>query len=298
MPDLSKKTKLILIGLFIVTMLFIASATAMERDDLTVIESGLRDMVAPLKRGAMVVYDRLALIPQFFSGYKELATENAALETEITRLRSELNRLEEAGVENVYLKEMLGIAAEIEEWQPIATEVIGRSSLSWYNTITIKGGENKNFAKNMPIITTEGLVGRIISVSQYTSEVILITDKECAVGAMVQISRTPGVVEGDGQGEKVYMIHIPFDSRLMQDQVVVSSGLGGIFPRGLRIGYITAFSPDEGDLMLRAEIKPFVDFERLQHVFVLTKTPAQAWDISPPEATENSMDTGEEPGDG
>ncbi len=303
MPNLSKKTKIILIALFIVTLLFIASATAMERENITLIEKGLRDMVAPLKRGAVVVYEKFGLIPQFFTGVSALSAENEQLKTEIATLQSQINLLEEAGLENTYLREMLGMAEEIQEWSPAATTIIGRSSASWYNTITIKGGENKNFAKNMPLITTEGLVGRIISVSEYTSEVILITDKECAVGAMVQISQTPGVVEGAGKGESVYMIHIPYGARLMKDQVVITSGLGGIFPRGLRIGYITEINPDKGDLMLKANIKPFVDFERLGSLFVLTNVPDYARDsslpiLTQPDAEDNPGENGEGREDG
>lgn len=276
MPKFTRKTIIILTVLLIVALLIVAAVTAMERDEITVIESALRDFFAPLKRGAVLLYAKMAAIPQYFSDFNELKAENEALKEEIVQLNSELNRMEEASIENAYLRDMLSLSQDITEWLPVASNVIGRSSATWYNTVTIKGGENQGFLKDMPVITSDGLVGRIMTVSRYTSEVILITDMECAVGAMVQINKTPGVTEGNGMDEGLSMIHIPYGAQITADQVVITSGLGGIFPKGLRIGYITAVTPDRGDLMIKAEITPFVDFERLDNVLVLTRIPESA----------------------
>ncbi|MEG1501208.1 MAG: rod shape-determining protein MreC, partial [Clostridiales bacterium] len=225
-----------------ICLLAIAAMTSMERSGLSFLEEGVRDFFAPVKKGAVVVYQRLSLIPQFFTGVNELLEENQNLQREVANLRNELTRLQEADMENVYLRDLLKLSRQMQGWQPVAAGVIGRSTDTWYSTITINGGKDKGFAKDMPIITTEGLVGRILAVSDSTSEVLLITDKESAVGSMVQVSHMPGVVEGFAGADKMNMIHIPYDARLVKDQVVVTSGLGGIYPRGLRIGYITEVS--------------------------------------------------------
>ena len=179
MPKFSKKLKIIIVSFSIVLILVIANLTAAEREDITFIERLSRDIVAPIKSGAMVVYDFFALIPQFFTGMDALLEENAYLKEDIAALQGQLSALKEAQLENVYLKEMLDLSTEMTAWNPVTASVIGRSSTTWYNTITIKGGNNKGFAKNMPVITTEGLVGRIINISEYTSEVLL--DYRCYI---------------------------------------------------------------------------------------------------------------------
>ena len=104
----------------------------------------------------------------------------------------------------------------------------------------------------------------------------MLTDKDCAVGAVIRVSQTPGVGEGDGESDRVNMIHIPADTVIAKDQVVVTSGLGGVFPAGLRIGYILDVEPDSGGLMQKATVQLYADFDRIKNVFVLTKIPEYA----------------------
>lgn len=270
MPKFNRKLKIAAAIICMVAILIIANLTAGERSNITVIEKFSRDLVAPIKSGAMVIYDFFSLVPQFFTRVDTLLDENAALKEDIAALENQLSFYKEEQLENVYLKKMLALSDEMGSWEPVATSVIGRSSASWYNTITIKGGENRGFKKNMPVITTEGLVGRIINVSKFTSEVLLLTDTTSAVGAMVQISNIPGIAEGNSSGESLNLLHIPYGSWIMKDQVVVTSGLGGVFPKGLRIGYIEEIKPDNGELMLEVKVRVFADFERLDYVLVLT----------------------------
>lgn len=267
-----KKGKIALVALFIIAALILASATAMERDHLSSAESGLREGLAPLKSGAMVIKEQFARIPKFFVGMDTLMEENKQLKSEVARLENEVSGLSEVNAENVELKRMLGMEQEVKDWGPVAASVIARSPDAWYSTVTIKGGTNLGFAVGMPVVATEGLVGRILSVTEHTSEVLLIVDKEGAVGAKIQLTNTPGIVEGTtGAGNILYMIHIPFEAEVENDQVVITSGLGSVYPAGLRIGYVTNVESYNGGLMLKATLTPFVDFERLDNVFVLTK---------------------------
>jgi rod shape-determining protein MreC len=123
----------------------------------------------------------------------------------------------------------------------------------------------------MPVINEQGLVGRIINVTNSTAEVLLIMDREGAVGALVQQTRVPGVVEGLGpNSSQLQMLHIAVDAPISVNQVVVTSGYGGKFPKGLRIGYVTEIIPQGDGLMKKAIIQPFVDFGRLEEIMVVT----------------------------
>lgn len=276
MPRFSKKTAIILGLVVVIGLIALAAATAKDREEISGAETVVRDAFTPAKEASSGLFDRIASFFRYFSDSKNLQAENQALREEVAALRLQLDQMEEASATNAYLKEMLDLQDEIEEWQPMATTVIGRSADAWFRTITIKGGMNKGFEKDMPVITTEGLVGRILSVSQYSSEVLLLTDKDCAVGAVIRVSQTPGVVEGDGESDRVNMIHIPADTVIAKDQVVVTSGLGGVFPAGLRIGYIWDVEPDSGGLMQKATVQLYADFDRIKNVFVLTKIPEYA----------------------
>lgn len=275
MTDKQRKRLMIFLCIILVLIiLFVAASTAMERGHLSFLEKGLRDVMAPLTSGSSIALEKIGAIPQYFVGIKKLSEENENLKTTISQLETKLNSYEDALRENVELCDLLELKNEIVDWSPIATKVIGRSSSLWYNTITIKGGSKKGFEANMICVTAEGLVGRITAVSAYTSEVRLITDRSSGIGALVQVSNSPGVVSGLGRGNELKMVHIPGDARLVKDQVVVTSGLGEIFPAGLRIGYIGEVKPESNGLMLSAIIKPFVDFDRLDSLLVLTKIPA------------------------
>ena len=149
--------------------------------------------------------------------------------------------------------------------------VTARDLENLHQTLIINKGSEDGIRKDMPVINEQGLIGRIINVTDRTSEVLLILDREGAVGAMVQQTRVPGVVEGLGPGsDQLQMIHINVDAPIGVNQVIITSGYGGIFPKGLRIGYVKEIIPEANGLMKRAVIQPFVDFDRLEEILVVT----------------------------
>lgn len=273
MPNFGRKTKIFLTVLLILGTLFLLRITGPERDELSFAEKAVKDVMAPMQHAATSVFNWFDNLPLYFGAVSEVIAENERLEKEIVALQEELAALSSAYVENVRLREMLDIADEMSEWVPVSSKVIARSDASWYNSITISGGENKGFKKNMAVITAAGLVGRIDSVSAYSSEVLLLHDANCPAAAMLQASKAYGIVEADDDNDTVLqMVHISYDTNVEEGQVVITSGLGGIFPAGLRIGYIASISSDAGGLMQKASIIPFVDFERLSDVLVLTRS--------------------------
>lgn len=282
MRKLNKKIIIVIIAVAVVLILFLASATGTNRDSISGLEGVVRDASAPLKGGVTSLVGNTSAISDNFVDVDQLLEENTALKERVASLEAEVAALQDAKRENSYLKDLLNIADELADWQPVASTVVARSSKSWYNTITIKGGKDQGFSKNMPVITAEGLVGRINLVSATTAEVLLIIDQECAVSAVVQTSQTAGVVAGNGyNSDSLYMIHIPADAKISTGQTVISSGLGGIFPRGLRIGYINNVTSVQGGLMQQATVEPFVDFDRLSNVLVLTNVTQSGGDESP-----------------
>jgi len=271
--DEKKKVRLIASLLFalLILLLVIARQTTLDRDHLTGVERGVRDLLAPLQSGATVVYNGLRVIPDYFTGIDRLEDEKAGLETQLEELQNKYNTLLEEQAENKRLRALLNISDQYStEWEPVVTRVTGRNANTWYETITIRGGENMGFVKDMPVINGDGLVGRILNVSKYSSEVLLLLDNNASAACLTQVSRTPGVVEASpDESSLLQLIHIPYDSPIEKYETVLTSGLGGIYPKGLRVGFITDIQQEPGGLMLTATIQPFVDFDRLEEVLVL-----------------------------
>jgi len=246
--------------------------TGFERPFLNSTEAFFRELLAPVQGAVMKAASK---VDSFFNAafsFMKLRSENERLKKVIEDLKEENAVLKEYREENIRLKRLLDLKETLNEHYSLtAARVIGRNPENWYSTLTIDKGFRDGIRKNMPVISDRGLVGRIASVSANTSEVLLITDREGAVAAMIQQTRTPGVVEGLGPNtDELQLIHLPYDAPVGKNQVVITSGLGGVFPKGLRIGYVKGVYPEANGLMKRAVIEPFVDFDRLEEVMIIT----------------------------
>lgn len=268
-----RKYRTPLLFLVIVVLLLISvRMTGFERPSLGRGEALLRTLIAPLQSGVMVIGQRVDNFTSQLFSFSEMTEENQRLKAEVDRLAAENNLLTETRQENVRLRKLLDLEQMVgNQLSLTAARVTARDLENLHQTLTINKGKNDGLARNMPVINEKGLVGRIINVTDSTAEVLLIMDREGAVGALVQQTRVPGVVEGLGpNSSKLQMIHIAVDAPVNVNQVIVTSGYGGKYPKGLRIGYVTEIVPEDNGLMKKAIIQPFVDFDRLEEIMVVT----------------------------
>ncbi|MEG2213910.1 MAG: rod shape-determining protein MreC [Clostridiales bacterium] len=265
----------LLITAAVFVLLLIATLTALEREQLTFGEELVRDMVAPLQSGVVVIGEKLAQIPRFFSDMQTLNAENHQLTAQVAAITARLSQVEAYEQENQRLRRLLNLAQEMAQWQPVAAQVIGRDIDHWYDTITIRGGADQRFARDQAVITADGLVGRIISVSHRSAQVLLLTDVDTALSCMIEESRVAGVLEAADDLGNLHMIHLPADQPVKKQQTVITSGYGGIYPYGLRIGFIGQVQEAQGGLTQEAIIQPYVDFSKLETVLVLVASTPQ-----------------------
>lgn len=267
-----------LVGTIIIVVLVIGlmRITAVERTRLTGPERVIRDGLAPLQSG----FTSLARGTRGLAGYlaqvDQLLTQNEELRQQISDLAWKNNQLLENEQEVIRLRSMLDFKQANTQYDLLGARVIARGPSNWYSTLVLDCGLSDGVARNMVVITPEGLVGRIMAVSQYTTEVLLITDPEGPVGSvvLVQENRVPGVVEGVGDGSgTLVMKHIAYDAPVQEGQSIVTSGLGDIFPKGIRIGQIQKVDreAEPSGLQKYAIIRPEVDFDRLEEVFIILK---------------------------
>ncbi|MBK36354.1 MAG: rod shape-determining protein MreC [Gemmatimonadetes bacterium] len=194
---------------------------------------------------------------------------NEALREQNLRLSMELVRLREAKLENQRLREMLNFRARhAGKGEHLAAKVIAKDPDRIANTILIDLGKSDGITERMPVVTAEGLVGRVLESYDGTSVVQLLLDRNCRVSAVVQrASRTQGIVMVEDSG--FHLNHVPLRSDIEVGDEVVSSGLGGIFPHGLLAGRVIALGDEESGLFREVELEPAVDFSNLEEVFVL-----------------------------
>ena len=204
--------------------------------------------------------------------HNRLIEENKTLQQELAARDNLRYQLVELQKENYRLREMLDFRERVS-YELLPAQVIARDPSQWFETITISKGYIDGVKKDMAVVTSDGLVGNVAKVSRNSAQVLLLTDSRRAVSALIQRTREPGtvgIVEGYPE-EKGYlrMVNIPPEAKLQPGDTVISAGLGGVFPKGLIIGHLLETGSDQYGLLQQAIIKPAVDFNRLEEVFIV-----------------------------
>ena len=150
----------------------------------------------------------------------------------------------------------------------ISARVIGREQAALSKTILINKGTAHGLKIGMPVIATPGLIGRLIDVSWHVSKVLLLIDENSNIGAIVQRTRTQGIISGAGSRGCI-LKYISKNQDVKEGDTIVSSGMGGIFPKGLLIGKVSHVEKQDAGLFLKINVAPFVDFSKLEEVLVL-----------------------------
>ena len=212
------------------------------------------------------------LIPVVHSR-RELSDANTKLRVENALLRQQLNSLAEAGRENIRLHELLRLKQHLIP-RTIGAHVIGRDTSNWWRSIQIDRGTGDGLRENMTVLSAGGLVGKIVTLTTTNARVLLLIDPNCKVSAILQDTRATGIVAGDSDtfttAPGCLMTYVHRDAKPRKNEAVITSGLGGIFPKGILIGTVVAAQLNAQTGMYQdIEVKPAVDFHRLEEVIII-----------------------------
>jgi rod shape-determining protein MreC len=211
--------------------------------------------------------DSVARMWRLYTEIGQLRTENRRLREEVERLSEEVTRLREQAQATQRLERLLAFR-RLLPGRAIGARVIGREISQWFSVVVVDRGARDGVSRNAPVVAADGLVGRVIAVTPTTAQVMLITDARSAVGVVLQQSREAGVV--DGLGER--LLRLKYISRAREialGELAVSSGLGGVFPRGLPVGVVTSVIREQGAVYQEARVRPAVDLDHLEEVLVV-----------------------------
>ena len=243
------------------------------KNNSNIISSGVGSVISPLQKIIYNANDKLKESFDFFINFskvkqenKELAAKNAELENQLI----EYNRMKD---ENTRLREMFDYSQANQNYNYLGCNIVGYSGGNISNGYIIDKGTNDGLKKDMIIITSVGLVGKITKADTNFSIVQTIMNENIAVAAMVESTRqTTGILQGgvNSKNEKlVTLSNIPMDSEIKEGDVILTSGLGGMYPKEIRIGEVISIDIDSVGLMKKALVRPYVDFDKLDGVFVV-----------------------------
>jgi rod shape-determining protein MreC len=237
------------------------------------VQSAITQLTSPAQVGATGVTESATDAVSFVFELRNLRQRAAELEQVTNRLLVENFELREVERENQVLRAMLRFAQTRpgleQRGAQIVARVIGQESNNFLEYIMLDLGASHGIQVGMAVVTDQGLVGRISHVTDTTSKVLLLTDANSAVNAIMQSSRLNGVVRGNPGGDLI-MDYIPQGALFSIGEVVLTSGLGGRFPKGIPIGQVVEIQQRDIDVFQRAVVRPTVDLSRLELVLVVT----------------------------
>jgi rod shape-determining protein MreC len=211
--------------------------------------------------GTGIIHDYLDLV-----GVQQ---ENTRLRADLAREQTQRARLAELEAENIHLGDLLELKQALA-LKAVAANVIGADASGLARTLVLAGGADQGFEAGMGVLSTEGVVGKLIAVGPSSSRVLLINDHNSALDAFDQRSRVRGIVAGivdDG----LVIKYVDRSEDVKRGDTIVTSGLDGIFPRGLLVGQVTAVVREGPGLFLTVNVAPAADFHRLEQVLIVTQ---------------------------
>ena len=196
--------------------------------------------------------------------------ENEVLRRKVASLNTRLRLMQDAGIENARLRGMLGFKA-LFEYDVMPVRVVAREPSPLFRSCIINAGRDRELVRFMPVVTGQGVAGKINGVYPHLSQVQLLTDPSNRTSVMTRRNRVVGILETENG--KSFFVRYRSHAPIAVDDTVITSGLGGIYPKGLYVGEIVTVTDDPDPLFKKAWIGPAGNFEDLEEVFVLRLSP-------------------------
>ncbi|MBU0481508.1 MAG: rod shape-determining protein MreC [Proteobacteria bacterium] len=207
-----------------------------------------------------------------WSGYVDLwdvREENLRLQEEINKYQSINIKYREAVATNIRLGKLL----ELKEILPpptLSAQIIGRDPSQWFKTITVDRGSSDGITRGMPVVTVEGVVGQILDGGAHYSKVLLANDPNSALDVLIQRTRVQGIIKGEGTSYRLH--YVLKNNEVEAGDQIVTSGMGGVFPKGLPVGTVSKVVNNKRGMFLEIDVAPAVTFSRLEHVIIIMKS--------------------------
>ena len=261
------------VTIIVLSVAFLGLITlTVSRDDKG-LESGAGSTLNPVQKVAYGFNRGIKDFVDFFLNFSDVRDENKELKKENDKLKAEIDEYSKLKEENERLQKVLNFKDEKNNYDYIGTNIIGISGDSILNGYIVDRGKDDGIEKGMVVISADGLVGQVSSVGKNWAIVQCIVNENVKVAVMVDSTReNTGIL----QGYKDYfnnnlakVLNLPMDSEVKEGDVIVTSGLGGYYPKEIKIGEVVSVEEDRVKVMKSAIVKPYVDFNKIEELFIV-----------------------------
>lgn len=268
----SRKTGKIGIIITIIILTILVIITNIDTSKFSYVEGIANKLVMPIQNGLTYLKNKIAGNNIFFEDINNLKNENEKLKKENQELNKSLSELGMIKAENKTLREYANLTDEYTKYDTVPAYIINRDVNNLNSTIIINVGTKHGIKNNMPVVSEKGVVGHIISATDTTAKVQPIIDSSSSVSAIMNISRDNIIVKGELDNKNLLKAtYIGTDADLILNDDVETSGIGGIYPKGLKIGKLVEIVETQNVTEKYAIIEPAVDFSKLETVLVIIK---------------------------
>jgi rod shape-determining protein MreC len=268
------KNKYVLIILIIFVIIGFIVNIFMTNRNLTIFEKAIKDSIYTVERVILIPIDYIGNkiketkeMKSVYEEYKNISeNENDSIELENEELKKQLSQM----------KDLLQLNETLYEYDYINATVISRNINFWSDTVVIDKGQSSGIVINLPVVVKEGLIGKVISTTEYTSTVRLLTANNSNDKISVKIKNNDeymyGLLNGyDSKTDKYIIEGVSYSKDIKLDSIVTTTGMGDLFPSGIAIGYVSGISTDQFDLANIIEVTSLVDFDDINYVTVLKR---------------------------
>lgn len=270
---MERKEKGGIIGIIVTTVILILLVifTNTDSEKVSIIENIASNIVMPIENGLTYLKNKINNNDKFFENIDELKTENQELKQKNSELEKQLREYEIIKNENIQLKEQLNLAEKYVEFKTVPGTIISRDISNYSKTLVINVGSDNGIKKNMTVIAAEGLVGYVVSTTNKTAKIQTIIDSASATSCLASSTRDTMICKGTIENKPVLSAsNIATDARIIQGDSIETSGLGGIYVKGIRVGTIKTVNEGSNKTDSYAIIETAVDFGKLETVLVIT----------------------------
>ncbi len=266
-----------------VAAMAIISSHRRDPGSLSLLERSIHALVRPVQSGLAQMFSAVRSTWEGYLALVHAQKENQRLLARIQELEQEMTDCREMMASKQRLETLINFKSSMS-LPSVVSRVIGEDSSGWFHTLLIDKGTRDGVERAMPVVVREGLVGHVVESADRTAKVLLITDRNSAVDVLLQESRTRAVLEGVGRQDRCLLKYVPRSETVQKGERVITSGLGGVYPKGLLVGKVAEVWKEGYGLFQRVEVSPKVDFQRLEEVLVILKR----------ESSEAPQETGQE----
>ncbi|MCI9087590.1 MAG: rod shape-determining protein MreC [Clostridia bacterium] len=268
----NKKTGMIGIMITIVILILTVILSNIDVQKMSYLENAFNAFVMPIQNGLTYLKNKIEGNSSFFTDINKLQEENEELKRKNSELEQTLREFEIIKAENETLKEYVNLKDKYQNYQTVPAYIINKDITNYNQMIVINVGEKDGIKADMTVIADQGLVGHVISTTQATAKVQTIIDTASSVSCNISTSREPIIVTGTLERDSILKAsYIPTDATILEDDKVETSGIGGIYPKGIPIGTIREVVSTKNITDRYAYVETAVDFKKLETVLVITK---------------------------